>query len=170
MRRLLLLRHAKSSWATPGQRDFDRPLAPRGLKAAPHMARYIAEHGLAPDAVICSTARRTRATLDLMREILPESVRYEPQIYEASAATLVGLVRAAGDDHRTVMIVGHNPGVQDAALLLAAADQPLRREIAAKYPTAALAVIEFPGDRWIDAVPGSGGVTAFVTPRGLDPS
>jgi phosphohistidine phosphatase len=173
MRRLLLLRHAKSSWAIPGQRDFDRPLSPRGLRAAPRIARYVADHGLAPDAVICSPARRTRATLDLMLETLPApaSVRYDQALYEGTAATLVALVRAGGDEHATIMIVGHNPGMQDAAILLVAADdRPMSREIADKYPTAALAVIDFACDRWADVAPDNGTLQAFVTPRGLEQS
>lgn len=173
MRRLLLMRHAKSSWATPGQLDFDRPLAPRGLKAASRIARYIADHGIAPDAVICSPARRTRTTLDLMLGILPapEAVRYEKALYEGTAVALIGIVRSSSDEHPTVMVVGHNPGIQDAVLLLVApVDRPLHHEIAAKYPTGAVAVVTFPCDRWADAAPGSGNLEAFVTPRGLDPS
>ena len=170
MRRLLLMRHAKSSWATPGQRDFDRPLAPRGQRAAPRMARYLADHGLTPDAVVCSPARRTRATLDLMLAAMPApaSVRYAQALYEGSAATLIALVRAGGDEHATTMVIGHNPGLQEAALVLAGDDgSPLRREIAVKYPTAALAVIDFACDRWAEAAPGSGTIHAFVTPRSL---
>jgi phosphohistidine phosphatase len=101
----------------------------------------------------------------------PASVRYEQRLYDGNSAALVAVMRAGRDEHATLMIIGHNPGMQDAALVLVAADdRPLRREIAAKYPTMALAVIDFACDRWADAAPGSGALTAFITPRGLEQS
>jgi len=173
MRRLMLLRHAKSSWANPGQGDFERPLAPRGLKAAPRMARYMADHGLVPQSVICSPARRTRATLDLMLDILPPpaAVRLEEGLYEAGVDALLAAVRASDDAHGTLMIVGHNPTLQDSALLFAnKTGSELRRILREKFPTGALAVIDFDTDHWRDAAPASGTLSVFVRPRDLEPS
>lgn len=170
MRRLLLLRHAKSSWANVGQSDFDRPLAPRGIRAAPLVARHMVEQDLVPDAVICSPARRAKSTMTLLFEVMPrpESVHFEPTLYEAGPERLREIVRACDDRHETVLVIGHNPTMEDAALGFTADDgSAMRRSLGEKYPTGALAVIEFPGDSWSEADWGAGVLRAFVRPRDL---
>lgn len=176
MRRLLLYRHAKSSWDDPTVSDHDRALSNRGLKAAPRMGRMMAEQGYLPDLIICSTALRTRETLRLtlpalLTQKLPQ-VRFEAAIYEAGPHALEGAIRAHGEDCESVMLVGHNPGMQMLALLLAAqsADQSgtgAHDRLSEKYPTAGLAVIDLAITCWSEIKPGCGRLIAFVTPRML---
>ncbi|MCP1336214.1 SixA phosphatase family protein [Futiania mangrovi] len=168
MKILLLLRHAKSSWTDPKIDDHDRPLNRRGRDAAPVMARYMAAEGLVPDFVWCSTARRTRETLDLwsLATARTPPVEYRQDLYLAGVGTIVATVRRTDDAHRTAMLVGHNPGLAHAAQeLLVDRDSPEAVELSLKFPTAALAVISFPVDRWADAGPGTGKLERFVTPR-----
>lgn len=166
---LLLFRHAKSSWDHPALSDFNRPLAPRGEKAAPRMGRYIADEGLEPDLVLCSSAVRAKQTLELAAaewRSKPE-IRYEDGLYHAGPADMVRLVRSLSDKVTRATLVGHNPGFHGLALGLASHGEPdLLAAMAAKFPTAALAVIEFDGS-WSDVGPGKGTLLRFVTPKGL---
>ena len=168
-RRLLLLRHAKSAW--PEQvADHERPLAERGEKAAPAMGNYMAREHLVPDLALVSDARRTQQTWELVQRRLPAevAVRTTSDIYEAPASRLLETIRALGDSAATLLLIGHNPGLQDLALMLAGdGDARARDALAAKYPTAALAVIDFPVANWRHIGPGSGVLTRFVTPRSL---
>ncbi|MGH6913005.1 MAG: SixA phosphatase family protein, partial [Geminicoccales bacterium] len=141
MKALLLLRHAKSSWDEPGLREIDRPLTGRGRKAAARMGRLLAERGLIPDLIVCSPARRARETYDALAPALdadPE-LRFEDGLYLAEPAGLLRLTQALPDTARTVLLIGHNPGLERFAGRLAgsAAGDSLRR-MAAKFPTAAL--------------------------------
>lgn len=168
---LALLRHAKSSWDDPGRDDFHRPLAERGHDAAPRMGRWMAAHGIAPDFVLCSTAERTRATLDL---VLPQlappvpPVRLLGELYLASARELLACVHAVEPGPRVLLVVGHNPGLHRLALLLVG--QGNREQIGAlrlKLPTAGLVVLRFAGPRWRDVAAGAGELRAFASPRRL---
>jgi phosphohistidine phosphatase len=165
---LTLFRHAKSSWNHPALDDFDRPLAPRGEQAAPRMAAYLAEQGLAPDLVLCSAARRTRQTLALA---LPEwtaepKIDYAEALYLASVPTLFGSIRATPAEVRHLMIIGHNPGIEMfARLAIGSGEAKARRALAAKFPTAAVAVITWDGESWADMQPGGGHLKLFMTPR-----
>ena len=168
---LLLLRHAKSSWDTPGLDDFERPLAPRGIKAAPMMGAAIVRQKLVPALILCSTSVRTRETLALMLPQLaparPEVV-YEDALYLATTSDLLERIRCLPDTRRRVMLVGHNPGMHGAALALAG--HGARKDVAAlaiKFPTAALAVLSFPFAHWAAVRPASGTLTRFTTPRTL---
>jgi phosphohistidine phosphatase len=147
--RLYLLRHAKSSWDEPGLADHDRPLARRGKRAADAMGRYMREHGIEPEVVLCSSATRTRQTLERLG--LPDA-RIEPELYGADAATLRALI----PDASSAMLIGHNPGMQDLALSLARSGAKLG-ELAEKFPTGALATIELDTGELVD----------FVRPRDL---
>lgn len=170
MRRLLLLRHAKSDWAQGGQRDADRALAERGRQVAPLMGHYLARHGLRPDHVLVSPARRTRETSELVLPAFAEApaVAYEPRIYEAPAKTLLEVVRDASSTVHTLLLIGHNPGVQElASLLMAGGDIRARLSLLEKFPTAALAVIDLPVDNWREVEPHSGRLDRFITPRAL---
>lgn len=167
---LSLLRHAKSSWDDPGLGDFDRPLAPRGEDAAPRMGAYMAEHGLAPELILCSPAVRTRQTLDLVLPHLSGSpaIEYEEQLYLASASSLLARVRRVEGKTRHIMLVGHDPGMHGLAVDLASdGSRHDLDNLAAKFPTAGLAVITFKVRRWALVKPGSGLLERFVTPKQL---
>ena len=169
MKTLLLLRHAKSSWDNPGGRDFDRPLAPRGRRTAPLIGGYLRDHQLLPDLVLCSTARRARETYDL---VVPAAggaaVQFEQALYLATPATLLRLVQATPASVERLLVVGHNPGLQQfAAQLARTGDKATRKRLQAKFPTAALAVITFPAADWGDIKPGVGQLESFVVPRDL---
>lgn len=171
MRRLLLLRHAKSDWSVGGQRDIDRVLAERGRKAAALLGRYLARHGLRPDLVIVSNASRTRETWDFIAPALAKAppVVYEPRLYEAHPKVLVEIVREAPDEAHALMLVGHNPGMQQLAdQLIGSGDLHARQSLVEKFPTAALAVIDLPVDHWRAIEPSAGRLDRFVTPKMLD--
>lgn len=168
-RRLILFRHAKSAWPD-GVADEKRPLAPRGQKAAPRMGAYLADCGLIPDLALVSKARRTQETWDLIVPSLPKGVvkRNSAAIYEAPPNQLLEAVRAASADVRCLMLVGHNPGLQQLALaLIGAGDPEAIHRIGEKFPTAAVAVIDFSLERWPDLHAGTGTLERFVTPKSL---
>jgi phosphohistidine phosphatase len=170
MRRLMLLRHTKSDWSLPGQSDHDRDLAPRGRKAAPLMGRYMAEHGMIPDHAIVSTAKRTRETWRLVAGMLPQipPVDFEDRIYEASPRDILAAIADAPASARSLLVVGHNPGFQDTAnLLVETGNQRPCHGDDEKFPTGALAVIEFDIDDWAAIRPGIGRLENFVTPRAI---
>lgn len=171
MKTLLLLRHAKSNWDDSGTRDIDRVLTPRGRQAAARMGQLIAERRLIPDLIVCSSARRARETYDLLLpafDHVPDS-RIDAQLYMAEPQTLLDLTRALPDDVETALLIGHNPGFERFAgrLTGSAAGDGLRR-MAAKFPTAALAVLRFDHPHWQDVAPGAGRLEDFVAPRELD--
>jgi phosphohistidine phosphatase len=165
---LSLLRHAKAGSDRAGIRDIERPLAPRGERTAPLMGRFIAEHHLEPDLILCSTSRRTRQTLDL---VLPElttqpDVAYAEDLYLAEADETLAVIKARSGSQKRVMIVGHNPGLQELALLLAGAGR--KADLSAlrkKFPTAGLAVLNFAARDWAGATPGAGMLRLFMAPR-----
>ncbi len=168
-RRLLLLRHAKSAWPE-GVEDHQRPLAERGLKAAPVVGNYMAHEHLVPDLALISDAKRTQETWKLIISRLPGKVdaRITPELYEASAIKLLEVLRQSGPGADTVAMIGHNPGLQELALMLVGEGQAQdRASLMEKYPTGALAVIDFPAYDWADIEPGSGYLARFVTPRSL---
>ena len=123
MKRLYLLRHAKSSWDDPTLADHDRPLAPRGRRAAKVIAEHLGREGIAPELVLCSPSRRTRQTLTRIAPGLGKSadVQIKPELYAASAADLLEVLHEVPDEVESVMLIGHNPGIQDLALSLAGA-------------------------------------------------
>jgi phosphohistidine phosphatase len=168
MKRVYLLRHAKSSWKERGLRDHDRPLAPRGRRAAKAIAGYLLDHGVEPELVLCSTARRARETLERIEPALGTPVvRVEPALYGAGADALLERLRAVPGTFGSVLLIGHNPAMQLLALDLARPGPELR-ELEAKFPTAALATFAFPGPDWRALAPGSAELTAFVRPRDLE--
>lgn len=176
MRTITLLRHAKSSWPTPSPggkplADEARPLAPRGLRDAPLMAAWMAGNGIRPDCVLCSTAVRTRQTLDQMKDVaLAKGARivYRADLYLAEAMDLIQIVRRLGDDVHHVMLVGHDPGLHDLAQMLSGSgERELRHLLAEKFPTGAAAVIEFDTDEWSDIAAGAGRLRHFMAPKRL---
>jgi phosphohistidine phosphatase len=168
-RRLVLLRHAKSDW--PDVADHERPLAKRGRRDAPLVGRWLRRSGYVPDGVVCSTARRARETWDLVAGTLGASpkVKYEPRVYDATVLALLMLVRELPGKQRTVMIVGHNPGLAELAVGLAeqsAAEGDELSRATANFPTAAVAVLEFTG-AWADVGPGKARLLAFAVPADM---
>ncbi|MGA9583265.1 MAG: histidine phosphatase family protein [Allosphingosinicella sp.] len=171
MKILTLLRHAKSGWDDPVSRDFDRPLNPRGRRAARTVALEMKAQGLAFDLVLASPARRVVETLEEVAAgfgaIEP---RFDERLYLASAATLLEIVRSAPDEAGRLLVVGHNNGLEELALCLSRSDEDgLRGEIEVKYPTGTVAEIELPVERWAEVREGIGRVTRFIRPRDLDP-
>jgi phosphohistidine phosphatase len=159
VKRLLLVRHAKSSWSDPDLSDHDRPLNGRGREAATTVGRHLRGSGLRPDLVLCSSATRTRQTLERLG-FDDAAVAVEDQLYGASATALLSRLRAVPGDVQTLMVIAHNPGIEDLARLLGDHHVP-------KFPTAAVADLEFAIETWAEAAPGGGRVRAFVLPRDL---
>jgi phosphohistidine phosphatase len=180
MKTLFLLRHAKSSWSEENLADFDRPLNKRGLRAALAVGRHLTQQEAAPAQILCSPARRTRETLEqLHRAFGPAAAiptRFEKEIYMGEAPLLLRRLRRLNDSLASVMIIGHNPGMESlAAILLAAGpgpgrgadDEAARRRMAEKFPTAALATLTADIERWADLRPGGAALASFVRPKDL---
>ncbi|HEX8534495.1 MAG TPA: histidine phosphatase family protein [Allosphingosinicella sp.] len=170
MKTLTLLRHAKSAWDDPVQRDFDRPLNTRGRRAAQTIGREMRSLGLTFDRIIASPAVRVMETLEDVAKGYGASLdpAFDKRIYLASTDVLLDLVHAAPDDADRLLLVGHNPGLEKLALLLTTGEG-LRAELALKYPTATLAEIELPVGRWSEVAEGKGTLSRFIRPRDLDP-
>jgi phosphohistidine phosphatase len=168
MRTLYLLRHAKSSWSNPSLPDQERSLAERGRRDAKRIAKHLARIGIEPALVLCSSAERTRETLELVRPALgPTSrVSLEAELYAASSAELLERIRSVDQEVASVMVIGHNPGLQDLALFLASAGAELER-LTAKFPTAALATLTIPKIPWRQLSRGDAVLAAYVVPKQL---
>jgi len=168
LKRLLLLRHGKSDWNNPDQPDNERPLNDRGQRAAALMGAYLRQRGLTPDLILSSPAVRTRETAQRVLTALHADVplEFRAELYLADPKTIMEMVRGAPDEIATLLVIGHNPGMQLAALKLSAGDPAGRRdEIEDKFPTAALAVIEFDIASWAKAK--AGDLVAFDSPKAL---
>jgi phosphohistidine phosphatase len=168
-RRLILLRHAKSAWPE-GVADEERPLSDRGRKAAPIIGAYMAREKLIPDLALISPARRAQETWQLVREILPDGIadREAVGIYEVPADTILAAIQTVKPGIRTLLMVGHNPGMEDLASLLATeGDVDAMARMTEKFPTAGLAVIDFDLEGWNEVAAGTGYLERFVTPRFL---
>jgi phosphohistidine phosphatase len=168
MHTLYLLRHAKSSWSDPTLADRERPLSPRGRRDAERIAEHCLRLEIAPELVLCSTAQRTRETLELIRPALgaAATVSLEPELYAASAESLLERLRAVPEGVGSVMLIGHNPGLQDLALVLASAGTELER-LEAKFPTAALATLTLPAETWSRVSRADAVLAAYVVPKQL---
>jgi phosphohistidine phosphatase len=168
MHQLLLLRHAKSSWDDPKLSDRDRPLNKRGRRSVAAMRQAMQRLGLAPDLILVSTARRTQDTLAIL-EPWDETPLVEPldSLYLASAQQLLSVLRQTNETVRSAMLIGHNPGMHDLAMLLAGAreSEPSRR-LKEKFPTAALAEFAI-GNTWASLDAGGGQLVRFLTPSDL---
>ena len=171
MKRLTVLRHAKSSWDQPLD-DFDRPLNERGWKAARRMGRELKHRKMTFDVAIASPAARVRETLDGVSEAygdFPFPVRFDERIYMASSDALLELVRALPEQAKSALLVGHNPGLERLIVALTSDDERgLRGRVAEKYATAALAVVELPAKHWSEVEFGSGKVVELILPKELD--
>jgi len=171
MRTLYLLRHAKSDRGNPELSDIDRPLAARGRRDAPAMALYMREHDYRPSLILCSPAARTRETLTLMQPTLGTDipVEYDRKLYLGSPDALLGRLRDVDEAVATVLLIGHNPGLERLAGALAPrGDRRAVAQMREKFPTSGLAVIHLHIDRWEQADLGAGTLTDFMVPAGLD--
>ena len=169
MPRLCLLRHAKSDWFAGAAGDFDRPISARGERDAPLISAHIAAKGWQPDRILCSPAKRCRQTFDILAGFLDgdPDVSYPAGLYDASGADYASLIRSHGGDAETLMIIGHNPMAHETALRLAIpAISPAANELARKFPTSAIALLDFQA-AWEDLAGHSGKLIAFVKPADL---
>lgn len=155
---LLLWRHAKSAWDDPTLPDFDRPLAPRGVTAAPRMAAWINARWQ-PDLMLCSPARRTVETAHYLQALSDMPVTHEPRVYEAGWTRLLEVIQETPPAVATLLLVGHNPGLAD---LTTALSGPLPR----KLPTAACVALTFDSG-WDKLTPGAASLAAFQRPKAL---
>lgn len=171
MKRLALLRHAKSDWGDATLNDLNRPLNERGWKAARRIGKELKHRNLRFDLVLASTAARVRETIDGIQEKYDFdcAIRFEPVLYLASEEDLLSTVRAFPDSVHEALLVGHNPGLARLVVELSHDDaRGLRHRVAHKYPTGALSLIELPADRWKDIDPGSGEIVELILPKDLD--
>ena len=169
-RRILLLRHAKSAWDEPGLDDFERPLAPRGRRAAAVMGVYLRDEDLVPDLVLCSAARRALETWEIAAHEIERAppVEHDRALYMATAELLLRRLRRLDGAVRSVLLVGHEGGVDALARRLAIdGPAPLRRRLGEKYPTATLAVIAVEIDDWSALRDKAGTLTRFAAPKDL---
>ena len=167
MRRLMLLRHAKTERPGPGQRDRDRALTKRGRDDAPAIGAYMAHHGLVPDLTLVSPAKRTQQTWELVAEAFakPPRVVNEDRIYNASAEALIEVISESRGAH-SLLVVGHNPSLHDVATqLVASGDAAARQRLAEKLPTSGLVVIDLAFDDWSRLARHAGRLECYVTPR-----
>ena len=176
MKTVILLRHAKSDWSDTTQRDFDRPLNGRGERAAALMGDWAKREALQFDRIVASPAARVRDTFGKFMESYgpyPEPL-WDKRVYLASAATIGDVIGEADDSDTSLLLVGHNPGLEEFILDHVADDgrSRLRGDVAEKFPTAAIAVLDFDVDHWRDiakACVGAGQLRRFIRPRDLDP-
>lgn len=162
MKTLLLLRHAKSSPIDAAGQDFERPLNDRGKKEAELIADFIRRQKIPVDLIVCSPAVRAKQTMELIfatNQLSPE-VRFDQRIYDASPTQLLEVISGVEDERRCLLIVGHNPGMEELLTLLLGGEQHM--------PTAALAKVALSTKNWNHLVPGKGTLETFVTARGLE--
>jgi phosphohistidine phosphatase len=172
MKRLFLLRHAKAVPAEPALDDYSRELTVRGMHDAAAMARYLRKNTFVPGLMLVSPSARTRQTAELVLREIESKADYREALYLAEAGKILKAVEGAPQSFSGVMVVGHNPGLEDLATLLAR--EPVRRKERArrdvleeKFPTAALAVLDFDIAKWRDIRPGEGKLVDFVRPKDL---
>ena len=163
MKRLILTRHAKSSWEDPLTPDHDRPLNERGKAAAADLGVWLASRGYVPDEVLCSDALRTRKTWSGLAPALPGTplLHLKPALYHAGPDVMLAVLRHATED--VVMMIGHNPGIAEFAGRLVAR-APVSADFS-RYPTGATLVADFSVDRWEQAEFGSATTVDFIVPR-----
>ena len=163
MKRLILTRHAKSSWDDPQTPDHDRPLNERGKAAAADLGQWLASRGYVPDEVLCSDALRTRNTFSGIAPALPGTpiLELKPALYHAGPDVMMAVLRHATND--TVMMIGHNPGIAEFAHRLVART-PASADFT-RYPTGATLVVDFALENWSEAAFGQGITVDFIVPK-----
>lgn len=164
----MLLRHAKAEKGAPGTRDYDRELTPRGYEDAQRIGAYMAHHGLVPDLVVASGAARVRQTWAGLASALnpPPPQRFDDRLYDAPAARILKVAQEVESSVRALLLIGHNPGLQELGrLLIASGDVEAREQLSENLPTAGLLVIEVPLDDWSKLHPHCGRLDRFISPR-----
>lgn len=173
MKTLGLFRHAKSDWDDPRARDFDRPLNERGRKGAALMGRHIIDHGVKWARILASPAVRVTQTIEISTQAanIKVPVRWDRRIYLATSPALIDLLREQEGDPASILLIGHNPGLEDVIFDLVPDDgsSPLRDVVEEKFPTAAYAVLEMDIDNWADLEDGTARLVHLTRPRDLDP-
>lgn len=168
---LIILRHGKADPARGGQEDHERPLAERGVREAMLMGGYMAKHGVLPQRTLCSTSMRTRQTYEGVQAAhgrLPPA-EYEDAIYMASERQLLQVLAKTPEPVESVMVIGHNPGLHQLCIRLAAhGDAASLRKLAAAFPTCTLAVFEFPAGAWRNILTARGTLQSLVIPAELN--
>lgn len=168
MKQLILQRHAKSDWSDAFLPDHDRPLNKRGRATASDLGLYFTQKGLHPDLVLCSTAKRTQETLARLQKKANTDfqVCFEHRLYGASPETILSLVREQDDELNSIMIVGHNPAIEDLATSLIGEDESNQLHlIHEKVPTGSLILLDFPVDRFAHISLNTGLLRAFIRPK-----
>lgn len=173
MKTLGLFRHAKSDWQDPRARDFDRPLNDRGRRGAAIMGRHVHDHGIKWARMVASPAIRCAQTIELAAQASgqPVAANWDRRIYLASGVTLADLLREQDGDPKAILMVGHNPGLEDLIFDLVPDDgtSPLRDVVEEKFPTASFAVLELDIDKWSDLKERCARLVHLTRPRDLDP-
>ncbi len=173
MKTLGLFRHAKSDWNDARLRDFDRPLSDRGRKGAALMGKHIKDYGLKWDRIIASPAVRVAETIEIAEKAAGSSppIEWDRRIYLASSMSLLDLLREQEGDPASIIMVGHNPGMEDLIFDLVPDDgtSPLRDIVEVKFPTAAFAVLELEIESWDKLDDNCARLVHLVRPRDLDP-
>lgn len=173
MKTLYLFRHGKSGWDSAAARDFDRPINDRGIAGSRLMGTYCRDQGLEFPAVLASPAVRCLETLDAFWEGYGQILHpnWDRRVYLASGDTLLDVLHEQDEDGDSLLMCGHNPGLEDLALDLVpdVKGDTLRDELEEKFPTAAIAEIQFEVDRWADVKSRTGVIKRFIRPRDLDP-
>ena len=170
MKKVILLRHAKSSWADPALEDHDRPLNKRGKSAAPVIAQWLAHRKHLPDTILCSSSRRTRETVEQMRKAVPDlpEAAIEPTLYHAAPGTMLERLKELPASAETAMLVGHQPGLGSLARLMSDGREKRRcRRAYEHFPTAAAAVLELDIDDWSELDVAKARFVDFAKPREL---
>jgi len=171
---LSLFRHAKSDWSDARARDFDRPLNARGHRGAEAMGRHVHGSGRRFDRIIASPAVRVAETIDIASRAWCRTfpIEWDRRIYLASSATLIDLLREIDGDPVSLLMIGHNPGLEDLIFDLVPEDVPcpLRALVEQKFPTATFAVLECAIERWADLAPGCARLISLTRPRDIDPA
>jgi phosphohistidine phosphatase len=176
MKRLITFRHAKSGWDQPATRDFDRALNDKGKRAAAAMGRYMKGEGLTFDQITASPAVRVTETLDAMFDGYGKRLSpvWDRRVYLASDTTLLEVVQETADTVGTLMLAGHNPGIEELVLMLSTAqgeeEIAARDSVEEKYPTASVAELSFEVESWADVAEGGGHLVRFMRPRDIDPA
>ncbi len=168
VRTVILLRHGKSSWSDRTLADLDRPLTPRGKRASKRIAKYMRRNRIRPALILCSTSLRTRQTLEAIEPSLDQgcSVELVPELYAASERELLERLQAVPGSASSVMLIGHNPSLQQLALLLASQGTDLTK-LGEKFPTGALATLAVDSESWVALKPGDAELVDYVVPRDL---
>jgi len=167
MRRLLLMRHAHTDRSLPGASDQDRPLSARGRAEAHRLGLYMARHALVPDRVIVSSAMRARETWELVAAAFPAPppANHEARVYQAAPQDILDVIKECAPSTRALLLIGHNPALQElAVLLIATGEVEARQHLKEDFPTAGLAIIDFAVDDWSRLHPHAGRLDRFVSP------